>query len=56
MATEICKICGQESTPWEYLIKLEGHICVDCSNKLRPEEKDLIGHYFQMGKRHTEGR
>lgn len=29
--TEICKICKQESTPWQYIKELDGHICDTCS-------------------------
>jgi hypothetical protein len=35
MATERCKRCHEESTPWEYREDLKGHICYDCSVELR---------------------
>lgn len=27
MSTEICKLCGEEATPWYHI---NGHICQDC--------------------------
>lgn len=32
--TETCKLCGEESTPWEYIDALDGHVCADCSYRL----------------------
>jgi hypothetical protein len=32
--TETCKLCGAESTPWEYIDVLDGHVCADCSYRL----------------------
>ena len=32
--TETCKLCGAESTPWEYIDVLDGHVCEDCSYRL----------------------
>jgi len=29
--TEICKVCKQASTPWQYVEELDGHICDGCS-------------------------
>jgi hypothetical protein len=29
--TEICKICEQPSTPWQFIEELDGHICDNCS-------------------------
>jgi hypothetical protein len=32
--TEICNLCGVESTPWEYIDALDGHVCAECSYRL----------------------
>lgn len=32
MATEICQICKDEATPWEYI---KGHICDNCAANAR---------------------
>ena len=32
--TETCKLCGAESTPWEYIDVLDGHVCAYCSYRL----------------------
>jgi hypothetical protein len=32
--TEVCKLCGLESTTWEYIDVLNGHVCADCSYRL----------------------
>lgn len=32
--TELCKLCGLESTPWEYIDVLDGHVCAECSYRL----------------------
>jgi DNA-directed RNA polymerase subunit RPC12/RpoP len=32
--TEICKLCGTESTPWESIDALDGYVCADCSYRL----------------------
>ncbi len=40
MAIEICVKCGIESTPWEWIPELNGHMCCDCSYK-QAEEADM---------------
>jgi hypothetical protein len=32
--TKVCKLCRLESTPWEYIDVLDGHVCADCSYRL----------------------
>lgn len=38
MATEICKKCNLESTPWFWDEELQGHICCDCHYDIVEEE------------------
>lgn len=35
MASEVCKICGDDSTPWVSIEELRGHVCRRCAEDPR---------------------
>ena len=44
MSSEVCGLCGEDSTPWEYLPNI-GHVCQDCG--ANPSESLRFERHFR---------